>query len=101
MRNVDLARSICVLLDARRPRADGKSYAEQLTFVADRPGHDWRYAIDPSHTEQALGWKARERLESGLAKTVDWYLANPGYLIPVSELGRLGTRTAPALGTIP
>jgi dTDP-glucose 4,6-dehydratase len=101
MRNLDLAGMICTLLDARRPRRDGKSYAEQITFVADRPGHDWRYAIDPSQTEQALGWRARERLESGLDKTVGWYLANPGFLTPVSELGRLGTRTAKAAGAAP
>jgi dTDP-glucose 4,6-dehydratase len=92
LRNLDLAGMICAVLDARRPRPDGKSYAQQITFVKDRPGHDWRYAIDPSHAEAALGWRAAEPLNSGLAKTIDWYLANADCLIPVNELGRLGTR---------
>jgi hypothetical protein len=88
---------VCSLLDARRPRSDGKSYSQQITFVVDRPGHDLRYAIDPSHAESILGWKATEAFATGLAKTIDWYLANSDCLIPVKELGRLGTRTvAPA-----
>ena len=86
-----------VVLDARRPRSDGKSYSQQITFVVDRPGHDLRYAIDPSHAESILGWKATEAFATGLAKTIDWYLANSDCLIPVKELGQLGTRTvAPA-----
>jgi dTDP-glucose 4,6-dehydratase len=97
-RNFELVRIICALLDARRPRADGKPYAEQITFVTDRPGHDLRYAIDPSQTELALGWKAQELLDSGLAKTVDWYLANAGWLIAVKDSGRLGTRLAEIVG---
>jgi dTDP-glucose 4,6-dehydratase len=101
MRNIDLAGMICALLDARRPRPDGKSYTEQITLVADRPGHDWRYAIDPAQAEQALGWRASEPLESGLDKTVGWYLANPDSLAPVSERGRLGTRTAKSAGAAP
>ena len=91
-RNLEIVGIICALLDARRPRADGIPYAEQISFVTDRPGHDLRYAIDPSHAELTLRWKAQERLESGLAKTVDWYLANAGWLIQVNELGRLGLR---------
>ena len=94
VRNIDLATKICDLLDTRSPRSDGKPYAQQLTFVADRPGHDFRYAIDPSHAEATLGWAAKKRLEHGLAATVDWYLANSNWLIPVSELGRLGMRRA-------
>jgi dTDP-glucose 4,6-dehydratase len=94
VRNIDLATMICGLLDVRSPRSDGKSYAQQITFVADRPGHDFRYAIDPSHAETVLGWAAKERLEQGLAATIDWYLANSDWLIPVSKLGRLGTRRA-------
>ena len=101
VRNLDLAGMICALIDARRPRPDGKSYAQQITFVKDRPGHDWRYAIDPSHAENVLAWKATERLETGLAKTIDWYLANPGCLTPANELGRLGTRTAEVMGATP
>jgi dTDP-glucose 4,6-dehydratase len=91
-RNLEIVGMICALLDARRPRDDGKPYAEQISFVTDRPGHDLRYAIDPSQAELTLGWKAQESLESGLAKTVDWYLANAGWLIPVKDLGRLGMR---------
>jgi dTDP-glucose 4,6-dehydratase len=99
--NLDLAVKICALLDARRPRADGNPYAQQISFITDRPGHDFRYAIDPSHAERTLGWKAAERLESGLAKTIDWYLANADWLTPVNELGRLGTRTAEIVGATP
>jgi dTDP-glucose 4,6-dehydratase len=97
-RNLELVGMICALLDARRPRADGKPYAEQITFVTDRPGHDLRYAIDPSQAELALGWKAQELLDTGLAKTIDWYLANTDWLIPVKNLGRLGTRMAEIVG---
>jgi len=68
---------------------DGKSYAD---------GHDLRYAIDPSHAELTLGWKAQELLDSGLVKTVDWYLANAGWLFPMKDLGRLGTRRAEIVG---
>jgi dTDP-glucose 4,6-dehydratase len=93
VQNLKLAGIICALLDVRRPRAEGQSYAHQITLVSDRPGHDWRYAIDPSHAEAMLGWKAVELLDSGLAKTIDWYLANTDCLIPVNALGRLGTRT--------
>ena len=97
-RNIDLVLMICDLLDARRPRADGKPYARQITFVADRPGHDFRYAVDPSHAETALGWRAAEPLETGLASTIDWYLANADWLIPANALGRLGTRMAATAG---
>jgi dTDP-glucose 4,6-dehydratase len=98
VRNLALAGMICALLDDRRPRKDGKPYAQQITFVADRPGHDLHYAVDPSHAESALGWKAEEPLETGLAKTIDWYLANADWLIPVKQLGRLGTRAAETAG---
>ncbi len=96
--NIDLAKAVCVLLDGRRPRADGKNYTLQITAVPDRPGHDWRYAIDPSDTERELGWTAAERLQTGLAKTIDWYLAHPPSLTAVDELGRLGTRRAAVVG---
>src|SRR5262249_8017295 len=98
MCNVDLAGVICQLLDARYPRSDGISYAKQITFVVDRPGHDLRYAVDPSHAETALGWNAVERLDTGLTKTVDWYGANRDWLVPVTALGRLGTRTGELSG---
>jgi len=78
----------------RAPRGDGRCYEQQIEFVADRPGHDFRYSIDPSHAHSVLGWKPRERLDSGLAKTIDWYLANPTWLVPGTQLGRQGSRTA-------
>jgi dTDP-glucose 4,6-dehydratase len=101
VRNIDLVGKICAVLDARGPRDDGKSYAQQITFVIDRPGHDFRYAVDPSHAESALGWKAVERLETGLAKTIEWYLANPDWLIPVKDLGRLGLQKAGTARAVP
>jgi dTDP-glucose 4,6-dehydratase len=101
VRNIDLVTKICALLDARSPHSEASSYAQQITFVTDRPGHDFRYAIDPSHAEAALGWAAKERLERGLAATIDWYLANSGWLIPVSELGRQGTRRADTTAASP
>jgi dTDP-glucose 4,6-dehydratase len=101
MSNLELAGMLCALLDDRRPQKDGAPYAQQITFVMDRPGHDFQYAIDPSQAEGALGWKAHERLETGLAKTVDWYLANADSLIPVKQLGRLGTRGAELAGASP
>jgi dTDP-glucose 4,6-dehydratase len=96
--NRRLAEMICLLLDARCPRADGRSYAHQITFVRDRPGHDSRYALDPSDCERTLGWRNTVALQSGLAATVDWYLANSAWLTPVEELGRLGTRRAAPAG---
>ena len=75
-RNIDVVRTLCALLDQRRPRVDGISYGAQVTFVADRPGHDRRYAIDASRIRLELGWRPQETFESGLIKTVDWYLGN-------------------------
>ena len=74
--NLDVVRLLCSLLDARAPRADGRPYAAQIEFVADRPGHDRRYAIDCGKITRELGWTPAESFESGLAKTVDWYLAH-------------------------
>ena len=74
--NIEIVKTICKLLDAQRPRADGKSYAEQITYVTDRPGHDRRYAIDARKIERELGWKPAETFETGIAKTVAWYLDN-------------------------
>jgi len=76
IKNIDLVRKICSILDALRPRADGKSYAEQITYVTDRPGHDLRYAINPTKLENKLGWKPAEDPTSGFRKTVQWYLEN-------------------------
>lgn len=100
MRNLDLAHMICQLLDARVPCIGGKSYALQINLVRDRPGHDFRYSIDPSHAETALGWKADERIKTGIARTVDWYLANPDWLVLGKTLGRLGNRTAATVRAI-
>jgi dTDP-glucose 4,6-dehydratase len=74
--NLDVVRLICSLLDAKAPRKDGKSYATQIEFVTDRPGHDRRYAIDCSKIQSELGWRPAESFETGLAKTVDWFIAN-------------------------
>jgi dTDP-glucose 4,6-dehydratase len=78
-RNIDIARLICGILDERSPRKNGK-YAELLSSVTDRLGHDFRYAIDSSVIERDLGWKPVETFDTGIRKTVDWYLANPEHL---------------------
>ena len=75
--NIDVVKTICQILDGLRPRADGKSYVEQITFVKDRPGHDRRYAIDATKIASELGWKPKETFDSGIKKTVQWYLDNP------------------------
>jgi dTDP-glucose 4,6-dehydratase len=67
-------------LDDLKPHADGKSYAEQITFVKDRPGHDRRYAIDASKIERELGWRPAETFDTGIRKTVQWYLDNPVWI---------------------
>lgn len=74
--NIEIVHTICAMLDELRPRADGKSYREQITHVTDRPGHDRRYAIDASKIERELGWKPAETFATGIRKTVEWYLAN-------------------------
>lgn len=77
--NIEVVRTICGLLDQRRPRADAKPYAEQITFVTDRPGHDQRYAIDAAKLKRELGWAPSVSFEEGIGRTVDWYLENPGW----------------------
>ncbi|MGL4637397.1 MAG: dTDP-glucose 4,6-dehydratase [Beijerinckiaceae bacterium] len=72
--NLRVVEAICALLDAKRPRLDGKSYSTQIGFVTDRPGHDHRYAIDADKIRRELGWTPLESFETGLARTVDWYL---------------------------
>lgn len=72
--NTDIAQTICKLLDEKCPRKDGQSYSSLITFVQDRPGHDRRYAIDATKIESELGWKASENFDTGIVKTVDWYL---------------------------
>lgn len=81
--NIEVVKTLCAILDDRRPRADGTSYAEQMTEVADRPGHDKRYAIDASRIGDELGWTPAETFETGIAKTVDWYLANEAWWRPL------------------
>ncbi len=72
--NITIVKTICAILDERRPRQDGKKYEELITFVADRAGHDFRYAIDATKLETELGWRADENFDTGILKTVDWYL---------------------------
>jgi len=75
--NLEVVRTICAILDELKPRSDNRSYAEQITFVKDRPGHDRRYAIDARKLERELGWKPAETFETGIRRTVAWYLDNP------------------------
>ena len=92
--NLDLVRLICELLDRRVGRPDGKSYAGQIAFVADRPGHDFRYAIDSSKATSELSWRRKQTLASGLPLTIDWYLENKDCLMAAPHTGRLGLRTS-------
>lgn len=85
--NLDVVRTICSILDELSPRSDGKSYAEQIIHVADRPGHDRRYAIDATKLERELGWKPAETFDSGIRKTVQWYLANQAWVANVTSGG--------------
>jgi dTDP-glucose 4,6-dehydratase len=75
-RNIDIVRLLCEILDQLKPRADGKPYSDQITFVQDRPGHDMRYAINASKTRKELGWLPKQNHASGFRRTVEWYLAN-------------------------
>jgi dTDP-glucose 4,6-dehydratase len=99
--NLSVVQSICDILDVKRARAGGKSYRDLITYVADRPGHDRRYAIDASKIQRELGWKAQESFETGLARTIDWYLANEWWWQPIrserydgQRLGNTQIRTA-------
>jgi dTDP-glucose 4,6-dehydratase len=78
--NLEVVNTICKILDELKPRADKKSYTEQITFVKDRPGHDRRYAIDASKIEKELGWRPAETFDTGIRKTVQWYLDNPAWV---------------------
>jgi dTDP-glucose 4,6-dehydratase len=80
LRNIDLVEAICTTLDEVRPRIGRKSYRDLVTFVDDRPGHDYRYAIDPKKLEQELGWKPRRPFRDALNATVKWFLDNPAWL---------------------
>lgn len=72
--NITIVKRICAILDEKQPRADGKKYEEQITFVADRAGHDFRYAIDATKLENELGWRAEENFDTGIGKTIEYYL---------------------------
>jgi len=90
--NISVVEAICTILDAKRPRRNGQSYKDLITFVPDRPGHDRRYAIDPSKAERELGWRAQETFNSGLEKTVEWYLQNAWWWQPIREQRYAGER---------
>jgi len=83
--NIEIVNTVCKLLDELRPKQDGSSYATQITYVTDRPGHDRRYAIDARKLEAELGWKPAETFETGIRKTVEWYLANPDWVANVQS----------------
>jgi len=90
--NLNVVETICDILDHRRPLRDGDSHRNLISFVKDRPGHDRRYAIDPSKVEKELGWRAEESFETGIAKTVDWFLANEWWWRPIREGNYAGER---------
>ncbi|KHJ53524.1 dTDP-glucose 4,6-dehydratase [Aureimonas altamirensis] len=90
--NLTVVETICDTLDSLRPMPDGNRRRDLIRFVTDRPGHDLRYAIDATRIETELGWKARENFESGLEKTVRWYLANEGWWRPIREKRYAGER---------
>ena len=90
--NLQVVETICDLLDARVPLPNGGSRRNLIQFVTDRPGHDRRYAIDPAKIEDELGWRAQEDFDSGLAKTIDWYLANEWWWRPIREQRYAGQR---------
>lgn len=81
--NLDVVKRICAILDDRKPKSDGGKYSDQITYVTDRPGHDQRYAIDADKLENELGWRAEENFESGIEKTIDWYLNNEWWWAPL------------------
>ena len=83
--NLDVVHTLCALLDELRPRADGQPYKSQITYVKDRPGHDRRYAIDATKIERELGWKPAETFDTGIRKTVEWYLANAEWVEHVTS----------------
>ena len=83
--NLEVVHTLCALLDELSPRADGQPYKNQITFVKDRPGHDQRYAIDASRLERELGWKPAETFDTGIRKTVQWYLQNQEWVANITS----------------
>ena len=94
--NLQVVEAICDLLDQRRPLANGQPRRSLITYVADRPGHDRRYAIDASKIEREFGWRATRSFEDGLAKTIDWYLANDWWWRPIRDGNYSGARLGQA-----
>lgn len=90
--NLDLVRMLCTILDEMRPRLDGQPYAHQIEFVTDRPGHDARYAIDPTRIRTELGWRPSVDLQEGLRRTVAWYLDNESWWGALQNRDGVGTR---------
>jgi dTDP-glucose 4,6-dehydratase len=90
--NLEVVRAVCQALDRRRPRDGGASYEDLIEFVADRPGHDLRYAVDPSKLERELGWRSQLSFEAGIEATVGWYLDNEWWWRPILEGGYAGQR---------
>ncbi len=90
--NLELVQTLCTILDRLRPQADGGSYADLITFVTDRPGHDARYAIDPARIRAELGWRPSVSVEEGLEKTVRWYLDNEDWWRPLQDRAGVGQR---------
>lgn len=89
--NLELVKTLCAILDDLKPKAEG-SYADQITFVTDRPGHDARYAIDPTRIREELGWKPSVTVEEGLKRTVEWYLTNEAWWKPLQDRHGVGQR---------
>jgi len=89
--NLEVVKTVCAILDELRPRESGR-YEELITYVADRPGHDLRYAIDPTKLMEGLGWRPQENFETGIRKTVEWYLANDWWWKPIREKKYAGDR---------
>ncbi|MBQ7190420.1 MAG: dTDP-glucose 4,6-dehydratase, partial [Kiritimatiellae bacterium] len=90
--NLDVVKTVCAILDDLKPRVDGTTYDSLITFVADRPGHDLRYAIDPAKLMSELGWRPRENFETGIRKTVQWYLDNEWWWGPIHRSRYAGER---------
>ena len=90
--NLEVVKTICSILDKLKPRGDGKKYKEQIVFVTDRPGHDMRYAIDATKIKDDLNWTPKESFETGMLKTVKWYLDNEWWWGPIREKKYSGER---------
>jgi len=97
--NLSVVTTICTLLDEKKPRRNGSSHRDLISFVKDRPGHDRRYAIDPSKIESELGWRQERTFETGISATIDWYIENEWWWRPIRETH--APATAPAISALP